>query len=96
MRNEISMQTVVGWDPEQITTEIAGEVVAMSTRKGVYVGLDAMASAVWRRLEEPRTVEWLCGQLGRDYQGEAETITRDVMELLGGLREVGLLSVRGA
>lgn len=90
-----SMNTIVQWDPEQITTEIGGEVVAMSTRKGVYIGLDAAASQIWRRLEKPQSIRELCGQLSLEFQGDAETISRDVIELLVGLSDAGMVTASG-
>ena len=91
----LSMGTVVQWDPEQITTAIGGEVVAMSTRMGVYIGLDAAASDIWKRLEAPQSIGDLCDQLSREFQGDRDMIAKDVVELLTGLRELGMVAVTG-
>lgn len=91
---KLSLRTVVQWDPEQITTEIAGEVLAMSIRRGVYVGLDPIASRIWKRLSTAQTVEAVCAQLAGEYQGDPEVIASDVVELLGELRDYGMLIAR--
>jgi hypothetical protein len=94
MKNPIrlSRNTVVQWDPEQITTEIAGEVIAMSIRQGVYVGLDAVASNIWKRLSTPQSIESVCSQLISEFRGDPEVIASDVVELLSELRELGMVT----
>lgn len=90
---DLSMDTIVQWDPEQITAEVFGEVVAMSVLKGQYVGLDSMATNIWRRLEHPQAIATLCAQLSREFQGDPETISKDVIELLRGLHHLGMIAV---
>jgi hypothetical protein len=52
----LCLTTVVQWHPEQITTEIGGEVLAMSIRQGVSVGLDSLASPIWKHLDTPQSI----------------------------------------
>lgn len=92
--SKLSLRTVVQWDPEQITTEIAGEVLAMSIRQGVYVGLDPIASKIWKRLCTAQTIESVCAQLAGEYEGDPAVIASDVAELLGELRELGMITAR--
>lgn len=92
----MSRHTVVQWDPEPVTTEIGGEVVAMCARKGVYIGLDRAASAIWKRLETPQTIGDLCLRLTNEFQGDSVTIETDVIELMEGLREQGMVRATGA
>ena len=82
--------------PEQVTAEIDGEVVVMALAQGKYIGFDDIASAVWRRLEAPVTVAALCDGLARDFEGDVETIRRDVIDLLTHLDEFGLIKICGS
>ena len=91
--NMLTPNSIVQWDPEQITTEIAGEVVAMSTRKGIYIGLDSVASQIWRKLSSPQRIDSVYAQMAREYQGDAATIAGDVHEVLSQLCELGMLTV---
>ncbi len=90
----LSPGTVVQWDPEQITTEVAGEVLALSIRQGIYLGMDPVASRIWKCLATAQTIEAVCAQVSRQYQGDPEVIARDVVELLGELRDFGMLTAR--
>lgn len=90
----LSLSTVVQWDPEQITTEVAGEVLALSIRQGVYLGMDPVASRIWKSLATAQTIEAVCAQVSRQYQGDPEVIAHDVVELLGELRDFGMLTAR--
>jgi hypothetical protein len=89
----LSANTVVQWHPDQITAEILGEVVAMSVVEGVYIGLDDVASKIWRRIEHPQTIGSLCKELSREFQGAPEVILSDVTELIGGLHKLGIVLV---
>ena len=92
--SRLTPASVVQWDPEQITTEIDGEVLAMSIRQGVYVGLDPVASNIWRRLSTAQTVEVVCTQLASEYRGNPHIIARDVLDLLNELHGFGMLTER--
>jgi len=92
----ISNDTIVQWHPAQITTEIQGEVVAMSVVRGLYIGMDDMASNIWRRLSRRHSVAALCDELGREFQGDPATISQDVIELLSGLHGLGIIVAEGA
>ncbi|MBF0375281.1 MAG: PqqD family protein, partial [Alphaproteobacteria bacterium] len=59
----------------------------MSVDRGVYCGLDAIGSDIWRRLEQPIRVDALCADLARDYDAPDETIAADVLALLARLLE---------
>lgn len=86
---------IVRWHPDQVAAEIDGEVVVMSIAQGKYVGLDDMASGIWRRLETPQRVADLCDALIRDYAGDPAAIRADVVAFLASLEEHGLIVVDG-
>jgi hypothetical protein len=90
-QNRFAPDTVVSWHPEQSSAEIDGDVIVMGFRQGKYIGFDAIASGVWRRLEHPQAVGALCESVIRDFDGDPEEIRRDVLSLLAELDEFGLL-----
>lgn len=73
-----------------ICASVDGEVVALNIEKGVCYGLDAIGSAVWDLLAEPRTLSELCAALTARYRVDAETCRRDVAALLSDLGDEGL------
>lgn len=90
----LSLSTVVQWDPEQITTEVDGEVLALSIRQGIYLGMDPVGSRIWKCLATAQTVQAVCTQVSRQYQGDPEVMARDVIEFLRELRDFGMLTAR--
>lgn len=74
-----------------LATEVDGEMVMMDVEKGLYFGLDAIGTDVWKRLEAPATAGELAAALSRDYDAEADAIERDVLDLLASLAEQGLV-----
>lgn len=93
--SRFAADTIVRWHPDQVAAEIDGEVVVMSIAQGKYVGLDDMASGIWRRLETPQRVADLCDGLIRDFDGAPEAIRADVVAFLASLEEHGLIVVDG-
>ncbi len=93
MQPPIDQDTIVSSQPEHLSAEIDGELVIMSVSEGKYVGLNGIATAVWRRLGRPVRVAELCAVLARDYEGDAAVIARDVQEMLTRLRDLGLITI---
>ncbi|MES2441562.1 MAG: PqqD family peptide modification chaperone [Pseudomonadota bacterium] len=75
-----------------IATEVDGEIVLISIEDGKYFGLDAIGSEIWRRLEEPRSVEALTAELQDHFDGDPETIERETLDFLDKLSEQKLLA----
>lgn len=84
-------QTPMCKAPNHLAIEVDGDVMLMSESLERYLGLDDIGSDIWRRLERPQTVTELCAGLAQDYDGERETIERDVAGLLTALHGYGLL-----
>jgi hypothetical protein len=85
--------TRVRWHPEQIAAEVDGQVVVMGMSQGKYVGLDAIATNVWHRLERTPTVSELCDGLAQEFEGDPVVIGQDVVELLTRLHALGLIEI---
>ena len=83
----------IAWHPEQLATEVDGEVIVMGLVQGKYVGFDEIASIVWRRLERKQSLSELCDGLVRDFEGDREIIRQDIVALLRRLDELGLITV---
>lgn len=96
MSTPISQDTIVSCHPDHLSAELDGELVIMSVTEGKYVGLNSIATVVWRRLGQPVRVAELCAELVRDYQGDEAVITQDVHDLLVRLQELGLLAIAQA
>ena len=75
-----------------ITHEIEGETVVLMLTSGTYYGLDAVSTAVWRRLEIPCAAQELATCLCSEFGIPRETATADLESFLGELVAEGLLA----
>lgn len=92
----LSLNSIVARHAEQITAEIDGEVVVMGLAQGKYIGLDDVASTLWRLLEQPQQVQALCDLLAQHYRGDAAEMNADVLAFLEELQALGLIQIDGA
>ncbi|BBE73938.1 PqqD family protein [Oharaeibacter diazotrophicus] len=91
----IDLDSIVSVNADLLSTEIDGELVMMDMDSGRYVNLDAIGTAVWRELSEPRAVAAVCAVLADRYEAEPGEIERDVLELMRRLDEMRLIRVHG-
>jgi hypothetical protein len=93
---DLTADTVVVASPEQVSSELNGEVVVLNHRDGVYFGLDAGVGAlVWRTLQTPRKVADIMASVMTAYDVEPDRCLRDVTGLLQELLGAGLIETRG-
>jgi hypothetical protein len=84
-QKRIAAGTVVARSDEPVTAEVDGTVVMMSLGRGKYFGLDAVGTRVWELLEQPRSIAGICEALLSEYDVDAATCERDVIELVSEL-----------
>ena len=80
---------------DQVSAEVEGESVILNLADGVYYGLDGVGARVGELLREPRTLDELCDAVTAEYQVDAETARRDLLELLGELSARRLVEPAG-
>ncbi|HMI40538.1 MAG TPA: PqqD family protein [Sphingomicrobium sp.] len=80
--------------PDAIFSEVEGEFVALNINKGQCYGMDSIASTVWTMIDEPRSIEEICGTLQDIYDVDSETCRSDVESLLTTLSQEGLVGIR--
>ena len=75
-------------------TRVEGDYVLMDLKRGVYLGLDPVASRIWQSLSEhgdvARAVEDLC----QSYSVEPDRAQADVEAWIAQLAAKGLVAVR--
>ncbi len=73
--------------------ELAGEVVILSTKSGVYYGLDEVGARIWNLLKEPKTIQDLLVTILQEFDVAADQCESDLFELLDDLRSKGLVEI---
>lgn len=92
-RMAVQSDSLVVRDSEPIFTTIDEEVVMLSPRAQAYFGLGMVGSEIWNAIEKPRRVEELCAALLQEFEVDAETCRREVLDFLNDLVERGLAHV---
>jgi hypothetical protein len=93
-RGILAGDAIVVRDDALLTTEVDGELMAMSVELGTCYGLNAVGTRIWALIADPRTVDSLCEQLLREYDVEETLCRRELVDLLEALRAEGLVTVR--
>jgi hypothetical protein len=93
-RLDVSLGSTVAVAREQISSELAGEVVILNLKAGVYHGLDRTGARVWQLVQQPRRVAEIRDALLAEYDVEPQTCERDLLQFLADMAGQGLLDVR--
>lgn len=72
-------------------TDIDEEIVVMRLDNGEFFSLSGTAAATWRLIDGTRDREALLAALTDEFEGDRSTMSADVDEFLGRLKEIGLL-----
>ena len=68
---------------EQVSSNMAGEVVILNHDKGMYYGLSEVGALVWSALEGgPKSFEELCELVMADYEIDRANCEEDISALL--------------
>ena len=93
MSRVISHHSKVNSGPEQISVELAGEVVILSTKSGMYYGLDEVGARIWQLLKEPKTVQDLLDTILQEFDATADQCELDLLDLLDDLKSKDLVEI---
>lgn len=91
---EVSSDSIVTVTQVQVSCEVNGETVILHFDSGNYFGLNDVGTLVWKMIEQPHSVRELREAILREYEVEPEQCERELLKLLGELRERGLIAVR--
>jgi hypothetical protein len=76
-----------------VEADVDGEVVALHIERGICFGLNKVGSRVWRLASSPVRISDICTILLEEYEISFEICVSDVIDLLDGLREQGLIDL---
>lgn len=79
-----------------VTVRLDDEAMLMSKATGRYYTLDAVGQTIWNRLDEPRTVSYLCEQVAKEFDVTLEQCSDDVLVFVSELLTDDLVSVVSA
>jgi hypothetical protein len=77
---------------EVIFRELDGEAVVLNLDTGIYFGLDAVGTRIWRLLEERKPLKAVLDTLIDEYEAPPDRLQRDLLAFVERLDTKGLLS----
>jgi hypothetical protein len=77
--------------PDAIFRDLDGEAVVLDLGRGHYFGLNAVATRIWRLIEEGAPVGRIVATLASEYEADPAVIETDVDRLIEALESRGLL-----
>ena len=92
----ITLDTKFQLPEEVLFREIGGEAVILNIKTGKYYGLNEMGARIWARLLEKGSLQAACQALLEEYDVSEAQLQADMLQLVEGLAEKGLLTVEPA
>jgi hypothetical protein len=89
------MQTQIKPNPDVLFQIFDNEAVLLHLKTEIYYSLNDVGTRIWQLLEEQEhaTVESLIAQLLKEYEVDAETLQKDIHDLLEELTQAQLVQV---
>ncbi|MEM9005878.1 MAG: PqqD family peptide modification chaperone [Cyanobacteria bacterium P01_F01_bin.86] len=92
----LSSSTLIKAVPDQVCSDLNGEIVILNLKSGTYYGLNATGAFVWHLIQEPKTVAQLRAALLDEYEVEPTVCEQDLNALLQELESQNLIEVTDA
>lgn len=77
-----------------LTREIDGEMVLLDLASESYYGLDDVGTRIWAALVEHASLRGAREALIEEFEVDPEVLERDLVRLVGELKQHGLLAIR--
>jgi len=76
-----------------LSPDLAGEVVVMGLKDGVYYELNEVGACIWRLIQQPRSVQSVIDTLLAEYDVPARQCAADVLALAEDMVNRGLVDI---
>lgn len=78
----LTADTPVVWADTAVSTEIAGELVALDVTRGVCFGLNQIGTRIWQLIEVPRSAGKIVDIMLEEYDVSPEVCMKQTLSLL--------------
>lgn len=90
----ISMRSIVVASRDQVSSELAGEVILLSLQAATYYGMDQVGARIWELVQKPARLADVRDAILAEYEVEPGRCERDLLAYLRQLVAAGLVEVR--
>jgi hypothetical protein len=92
-KTEFDESTEVVAAEDCLSTTLDGESVILHMDAGEYYGFNEVATCIWDRIQEPRTIKAICEYVTTEYDVSFERGRADTEALVAELDEKGLVEI---
>ncbi len=93
--SDISLETIISRRDDIMTADMLGELVMFNMDRGMYYGMQTVATFIWKQLDRKRTAAEVCDSVQARFDGvEPEQCRTDVLAFLTDLYQEELIHVR--
>ena len=85
------MTTTYRRSPDALSADVGDDVVALQAVRGFAYGMEDVTASVWKRLEQPASLDELVAGLTAEYEVEEERCRSEIAGLLAQLVGEGLV-----
>jgi len=86
----LTLDDAVTLSDDAVFRELDGEAVVLNLETGMYYGLDAVGTVIWRAVESSGTLRHALDRVLDQFTAERAAVEADLLELAGQLLEKGL------
>ena len=93
-KTRMSMSSILVVAKEQVSSELAGGVIMLDLKSGIYYGLEEVGARIWDLLQEPVSVSNIRDILLEEYDVSVEECERDLLSLLEEMESRALIEIK--
>lgn len=94
MKSIIALETVLLRKSETPSTDISGEIGLMNIDTGKYFALNTIGSEIWKKLENPTSLQDLINSLIAEYDIDFNSCLSEVKPFMEQLIQEGIVTVQ--
>lgn len=91
----LTLDQTVAVSEDAVFRELDGESVVLNLESGMYFGLDAVGTTVWRAIEPKGTLRQALERVLAEFDAEQAAAESDLLELAARLIDKGLWTATG-
>ena len=86
MEEQVFLDCIVTPNNELLITDLpGGEAAILDMESGIYYGLNAVGTRIWRLLAEAKKLTSIHELLAQEYPAESERLNNDICEFVRGV-----------
>jgi hypothetical protein len=90
----ITLNSTIIKSPDQISTDLGGEVVILDMQSEEYFSFDGVGARIWEMIETPTTVREILAAILQAYDVEPARAESDLLAVLDEMAQEGLIEVQ--